>query len=249
MGRPHGRSASSKGKHVQKRCPLQAAPSLTNTASLFMLPEWPPSRHVVIGYVGKYKNLSELIWLKSSLGYTCILGYSEAFHPIAMFSTSGGSSSAPTVPLSSTSARGKREQKNRRDMAAKVQRAMRAKVYGSIPKFTIDTFKVNGLLIEARIEEEYEKCNSNHLPQKVWDQILKEYGANTSVLKGLNIEDKKNCKVSDALLEVIDIAVTKNNKIRDSERLVLYLKYEGAVSEKDHRVYAIRSNSWCLRTL
>ena len=64
-----------------------------------------------------------------------------------------------------------------------------------------------------------------------------------------NIEDKKNCKVSDALLEVIDVAVTKNNKIRDSERLVLYLKYEGAVSEKDHRVYAIRSNSWCLRTL
>ena len=60
-----------------------------------------------------------------------------------MASKNAASSSSQQPPCRSTSgAKAKRDQKNRRDMQAKVQRAMRGKVYGAIPKFTIDTFKV-----------------------------------------------------------------------------------------------------------
>ena len=128
----------------------------------------------------------------------------------------------------------KRRQLNRRDCAAKVERAMREKVYGVFPKWKIDTVKVDGKLIEETILYEYEICAKDKLAPATWERILKDFGAEASPLDAVNVPLSTDLpsQPSEDFVAAIDEATTKSNKGRDLEPRLILLQHKMDIQPK-----------------
>jgi hypothetical protein len=138
---------------------------------------------------------------------------------------------AMPAAASPSSKKPNRSQKDRRDIAAKVARAMQDKVYGRMEKYRIDTFKHEGMTVKERLFHEYDLSTGNKLSPSLWNDIEGYYQIGTSVFLhfALPVAMSSGDSAPDELVSALELACTKSHKDRDIERLVVFLQYADTI--------------------